>query len=117
MYHRKKFGKILGKLWLGTKELVWLRESIDKAILANTSREFFEHRRDGYKALHVIRRFNPHDNFLEVSDSHSFSHQGVIRIPEGEKRKGWTDFSLLCKRNWDTNLYAKGTQVNYGGDW
>ncbi len=48
---KKNFGKVLGNLWLGTQDLDWLKGCIDKAILANTSGEFFKHHRDGYKAL------------------------------------------------------------------
>ncbi|GMY26974.1 hypothetical protein FCV25MIE_22216, partial [Fagus crenata] len=42
----------------------------------------FEITQDGYKALHVIRRSNQHGQLLEISEFHSGSRQGVIRIPE-----------------------------------
>ena len=35
--------------------------------------------------------------FLETSEFHSGSHQGVIRIPEGVAQQGWVNFSNLCK--------------------
>lgn len=102
---------------MGFNDLGWLWEYIDKALLSNKSKEFFKHRRDGYKALHIIRRSNRHVNFLEVFVFHSGSRQGVIRVPEGENSKGWGDFSHMCKENWITNTHMTGTQVVTGVDW
>ncbi len=88
--------------------MTWLSDSIDKAVQSHTRGDFFRHRRDGYKALHVIRRSNQHGNFLEVSEFHSGSCQSVIRIPEGEERQGWVDFLKLCKGFWATTQASIG---------
>ena len=93
----KKFKKQVGKLWLGNNDLLWLGDIIDQAVKSQSLGEFFKHRRDGYKAIHVIRRANKHGTFLETSEFHSGSRQGVIRIPEGEARQGWRQFSRLCR--------------------
>ena len=93
----KKFKKPVGKLWLGYNNLIWLGDVIDQAVKSRSLGEFFKHRCDGYKAIHVICRSNKHGTFLESSEFHSGSRQGVIRIPEGVARQGWLQFSNLCK--------------------
>jgi hypothetical protein len=80
----RKFGKLLGKIWIGSKDIEWLGIAIDNAINHGTTRNFFKHCRDGYKAVHVIQRSNWNGHFLEISEFHSGSRQGVIRIPEGK---------------------------------
>jgi hypothetical protein len=50
----RKFGKLLGKIWIGSKDIEWLGTTIDSAINHGTARNFFKHRRDGYKAIHVV---------------------------------------------------------------
>ena len=62
-----------------------------------TGGDFFRHHRDGYKAIHVIRRSNQYGQYLEVSEFHSGSRKGVIRIPAGLEQQGWAQFSLFCK--------------------
>jgi hypothetical protein len=74
----RKFNKTLGTLWLRNKDMTWLSDTINKAVQSRTRGDFFKHRWDGYKALHVIRRSNQHGNFLEVSKFHSGSCQSVI---------------------------------------
>ncbi len=91
----KKFGKVLGKIWVGLKDIDWLGIFIDKEIYGKEG-EFFQHRRDGYKAIHVICHSNHYGYFLEISEFHSGSRQWVIRIPEGKARKGWLNSALVC---------------------
>jgi hypothetical protein len=110
----RKFNRTLGTLWLWNKDMTWLSDTIDKAVQSRTRGDFFKHRRDRYKALHVIRRSNQHGNFLEVSEFHSGSRQSVIRIPEGVERQGWVDFSKLCKGFWATTQMSS-EDVPYGG--
>jgi hypothetical protein len=43
---------------------------------------------------------------MEVSEFHSGSRQGAIRIPEGEAKQGWVEFSRLCKGFWDPNHHT-----------
>uniref|UniRef100_A0A2N9G078 Reverse transcriptase domain-containing protein n=1 Tax=Fagus sylvatica TaxID=28930 RepID=A0A2N9G078_FAGSY len=71
----------MGKIWLGHRDLEWLRGCIDTVVLSGNG-EFFRQRRTGYKAIHVIRRANANDKFLEVLEFHSGSRQGALRIPE-----------------------------------
>jgi hypothetical protein len=90
----------------------WLRDLINKAVQFRTQGDFFKHRRDGYKALHVICRSNQHGNFLEVSEFHSGSRQSVIRIPEHVKCQGWVNFSQLCKGFWEATEASRGDTQN-----
>ena len=90
-------------MWLGTNDVDWVWTCVDKAISTSLSGEFFRHRRNGFKALHVILRSNPNGKYLEVLEFHSGSRQGVLRIPEGEMKKSWSVFSNLCKGFWDNN--------------
>ena len=98
----KKFGKAMGKIWLGHRDLDWLRVCIDTPVSSGNG-EFFRQRRTGYKSIHVIRRANANGKFLEVSEFHSGSRQGALRIPKGEAKSGWVDFARLCKGFWDPN--------------
>jgi hypothetical protein len=107
-----KFKKPLGNLWLKNKDMQWLSDTIDKVVQYRTRGDFFKHRRDGYKAIHVIRRSNQHGLFLDVSEFHSGSRQSVIRIPAGEERKGWVNFSLMCKGYWEATQTAQGNSHN-----
>jgi hypothetical protein len=93
----RKFKTILGKIWLGLKDMVWLGNTIEKAASKDTVGDFFRHHRDGYKAIHVIRRSNQNGQYLEISEFHSGSRQGVLRIPTGVARKGWLQLATLCK--------------------
>jgi hypothetical protein len=77
--------------------MVWLGNTINKAVAIGTVGEFFRHHRDGYKAIHVIRRSNQYGKCIEVSKFHSGSRQGVIRIPKDAAQQGWLQFSILCK--------------------
>jgi hypothetical protein len=110
----RKFKKTLGTLWLRNKDLTWLGDTIDKAVQSRSRGDFFKHRRDGYKALHVIRCSNQHGNFLEVSEFHRGSHQSVIRIPEGVECQGWVNFLKMCRGFWATTHAAAGVD-QYGG--
>ena len=103
------------------KDIEWLGKSIDEAINHDAKSDYFKHRRDGYKALHVIRRSNHFGQFLELSEFHSGSRQGVLCIPEGKAKQGWVQFATLCKGFWDRAEPAKGVdgvrehrRVDYG---
>ncbi len=99
---KKKFGKVMGKIWLGHSDMAWLRICVETAISSGDG-EFFRQRRTGYKSIHVTRRANANGKFLEVSEYHSGSRQGALRIPEGETKSGWVDFGRLCKDYWEPN--------------
>ena len=109
----RKFRKIMGKLWLGQKDLEWLGDCIEKAMRHQKDGEFVQHRRDGYKAIHAIRRSNQNGSFLEISEFHSGSRQGVLRVPAGMEWQGWVDFSKQCKGLWNINFRRK---AEVGGD-
>uniref|UniRef100_A0A2N9IB59 Uncharacterized protein n=1 Tax=Fagus sylvatica TaxID=28930 RepID=A0A2N9IB59_FAGSY len=94
----RKFKTNLGKIWLGLKDMGWLGTTIEKAASNDTvGKDFFRHHRDGYKAIHVIRRSNQHGHYLEVSEFHSGARKGVIRIPAGLEKLGWKQFADFCK--------------------
>ena len=78
----------MGKLWLGQKDLEWLGDCIEKAMRHQKDDEFVQHHRDGYKAIHAIRRSNQNGSFLELSEFHSGSRQGVLRVPAGVDWQG-----------------------------
>uniref|UniRef100_A0A2N9HC19 Reverse transcriptase zinc-binding domain-containing protein n=1 Tax=Fagus sylvatica TaxID=28930 RepID=A0A2N9HC19_FAGSY len=42
-------------------------------------------------------RSNQHGLYLEVSEFHSGSRKGVIRIPAGLEQQGWFQFACMCK--------------------
>jgi hypothetical protein len=85
----------------------WLGTTIDMAASKATVGDFFRHQRDGYKAIHVIRRSNQYGLYLEVSEFHSGSRKGVIRIPAGVEKQGWAQFSVFCIGH--QNLAQKST--------
>jgi hypothetical protein len=93
----RKFKTTLGKIWLSLHDMVWLGNTIDKAAKVDMGGEFFRNHRDGYKAIHVLRRSNQHGLYLEVSEFHSGSQKGVIRIPAGLEQQGWFQFACMCK--------------------
>ncbi len=55
------------------------------------------HCRNGYKAIHIIRRSNRNGTFLEISEFHSSSCQEVVCITKGRNSQGWHAFAKLCK--------------------
>uniref|UniRef100_A0A2N9HXJ9 Reverse transcriptase domain-containing protein n=1 Tax=Fagus sylvatica TaxID=28930 RepID=A0A2N9HXJ9_FAGSY len=69
--------------------------------------EFFRNHRDGYKAIHVLRRSNQHGLYLEVSEFHSGSRKGVIRIPAGLEQQGWFQIACMCKNDRNMQNPAK----------
>ncbi|GMY33008.1 putative invertase inhibitor, partial [Fagus crenata] len=93
----RKLKTTLGKIWLGLHDMVWLGNTIDMAAKVDMGGEFFRNHRDGYKAIHVLRRSNQHGLYLEVSEFHSGCRKGVIRIPAGLEQQGWVQFASMCK--------------------
>jgi hypothetical protein len=93
----RKFQRPVGLIWVGYDDLQWLSDCVNKIAVSNSNGNIFLHRRDGYKAIHIIRCSNRNRPFLEISEFHSGSRQGVIRIPEGKNRQGWHEFAKLCK--------------------
>uniref|UniRef100_A0A2N9GX79 Reverse transcriptase domain-containing protein n=1 Tax=Fagus sylvatica TaxID=28930 RepID=A0A2N9GX79_FAGSY len=110
---RNKFGKVMGKIWLGHSDMDWLRVCVD-TVVSSGDGEFFRQCRTGYKSIHVTRRANANGKFLEVSEYHSGSRQGALRIPAGETKSGWVDFGQLCKTFWDPNHQT--TAATNGGN-
>jgi hypothetical protein len=106
----------MGKLWLGQKDLEWLGDCIEKAMRHQKDGEFVQHRRDGYKAIHAIRRSNQNGSFLELSEFHSGSRQGVLHVPAGVDWKGWVDFSKQCKGFWNTNFRCRAELGGVGNN-
>jgi hypothetical protein len=112
---KTKFKTILGKIWLGLKDMGWLGNTIEKAASNDTvGQDFFRHHRDGYKAIHVIRRSNQHGQYLEVSEFHSGARKGVIRIPAGLEKQGWRQFAFFCKGHQNTQVLPTNDRRGVG---
>ena len=97
----RKFKTTLGKIWLGLHDMVWLGNTIEKVAKVDMGGDFFRNHRDGYKAIHVLRRSNQHGLYFEVSEFHNGSRKGVISIPAVLAQQGWVQFSCMCKDYWN----------------
>jgi hypothetical protein len=59
---------------------------------------FFEFHRDGYRTLEFSFLANRGGRFVEVTEYHSGTQRGSIRIPEGRRGVGWSVFEFqVCK--------------------
>jgi hypothetical protein len=65
----KKSRKVVGKLWLGFKDLTWLTTQIDEAVSWCNSKNFFKNHWDGYKGLHVSLCTNSYGSFWRFQNS------------------------------------------------
>jgi hypothetical protein len=59
---------------------------------------FIQHFRDGYRALEVSGMKNDRGCYIEISEFHSGSQQGGIRVPEGRRGAGWAFFERELRR-------------------
>uniref|UniRef100_A0A2N9J896 Endonuclease/exonuclease/phosphatase domain-containing protein n=1 Tax=Fagus sylvatica TaxID=28930 RepID=A0A2N9J896_FAGSY len=75
------------------KGLRWLIGVWDKLCrLPKHSKGYFQSFRDSYRTLELSCMKNKGGRFVELSDYHSGSQQGHIRIPEGKNRWSWIFF-------------------------
>jgi hypothetical protein len=59
---------------------------------------FFEFHRDGYRTLEFSFLANRGGSFVEVTEYHSGTQRGSIRIPEGRRGVEWSVFEFqVCK--------------------
>ena len=106
----------MGRLWLGQKDLEWLGDCIEKAMIHKKDGEFVQHRHDGYKAIHAVRRSNQNGSFLELSEFHSGTRQGVLRVPAGVEWQGWVEFAKQCKGFWNMNFRRRAEMEGVGNN-
>ena len=59
---------------------------------------FFVFHRDGYRVLEFSCLANRGGRFVEITEYHSGTHQGCIRIPEGRKGAGWSVFEFQVRK-------------------
>ena len=89
----ERWGNFCGSIWVSAMDLQWLTRVWDKLCKITDQPEgFFQSFRDGYRILEISCMKNKRGRFVELSDYHSGSQQGHIRIPEGKKRGGWDSF-------------------------
>lgn len=86
-------GNFRGSIWVSMKGLRWLIGVWDKLCrLPEHSKGYFQSFRDSYWTLELSCMKNKGGRFVELSDYHSGSQQGHIRIPEGKNRWSWIFF-------------------------
>uniref|UniRef100_A0A2N9J7V4 Endonuclease/exonuclease/phosphatase domain-containing protein n=1 Tax=Fagus sylvatica TaxID=28930 RepID=A0A2N9J7V4_FAGSY len=86
-------GNFCGSIWVSMKGLRWLIGVWDKLCrLPKHSKGYFQSFRDSYRTLELSCMKNKGGRFVELSDYHSGSQQGHIRIPEGKNRWSWIFF-------------------------
>ena len=59
---------------------------------------FFVFHRDGYRVLEFSCLANRGGRIVEITEYHSGTHQGCIRIPEGRKGAGWSVFEFQVRK-------------------
>ncbi len=59
---------------------------------------FFQFYRDGYRTLEFSCLTNRGGRFVEVTEYHSGSHRGYIRVLEGRKGVGWSVFEFQARK-------------------
>jgi hypothetical protein len=99
-YHiMERRGRFRGSLWIGITGLRWMLDVFVKIRTTNQPLEgFFVFHRDGYRVLEFSCLANRGGRFVEITEYHSGTHRGSIRIPEGRKGAGWSVFEFqVCK--------------------
>ncbi len=92
MERRRRFR---GSMWLGLGGLQWVVNMILKLRNSNGTLEgFFEFFRDGYRVIEISCLSNHGGRFLDVSEYHSGTHQGNIRIHDGWRGARWLLFEF-----------------------
>ena len=84
---------------MGTAGLKWLLEVLAKLRTPQINPQgFIQHFRDGYRAIKVSGMKNDRGCYIEISEFHSGSQQGGIRVPEGWRGTGWAFFERELRR-------------------
>uniref|UniRef100_A0A2N9IJZ1 Reverse transcriptase domain-containing protein n=1 Tax=Fagus sylvatica TaxID=28930 RepID=A0A2N9IJZ1_FAGSY len=92
-------GQYRGSLWVGLTGLRWLLDVFAKLRAKNQSIEgFFEFHRDGYRVIELSCLANRGGRYVEISEYHSGTHRGSVRIPEGRRGAGWSLFEFQVRK-------------------
>jgi hypothetical protein len=92
-------GRYRGSLWVSISGLRWLLDVFVKLRNPNqTILGFFEFHRDENKMLELSCHANRGGRFVEVSEYHSGTQQGCIRVPEGRRGAGWSVFKFQSRK-------------------
>ena len=84
---------------MGSAGLKWLLEVLATLRTPHINPQgFIQHFRDGYRALEVSGMKNDRGCYIEISEFHSGSQQGGIRVPEGRRGAGWAFFERELRR-------------------
>jgi hypothetical protein len=99
-YHiMERRNRFRGSLWIGITGLRWLLDIFVKIRTTNQPLEgFFVFHRDGYRFLEFSCLANRGGRFVEITEYHSGTHRGSIRIPEGRKGAGWSVFEFQVRK-------------------
>ena len=96
---KERRGTFQGSIWLGHMGLKWLLQLLDKLCTSQLNTQgLLEFFRDGYRTLEVSGMKNDRGTFIEISEFHSGSQQGGIRVPEGWRGAGWVYFAKELRR-------------------
>uniref|UniRef100_A0A2N9IZD1 Reverse transcriptase domain-containing protein n=1 Tax=Fagus sylvatica TaxID=28930 RepID=A0A2N9IZD1_FAGSY len=100
-YHiMERRGRFRGSLWVGITGLRWILDIFAKIRTTNQTLEgFFVFHRDGYRVLEFSCLANSGGRFVEITEYHSGTHRGSIRIPEGRKGAGWSVFEFQIRKS------------------
>jgi hypothetical protein len=86
-------------LWAGLTGLRWILDVFAKLRAKNQSIEgFFEFLRDGYRVIELSCLANRGGRYVEISEYHSGTHRGSVRIPEGRRGAGWSLFEFQVRK-------------------
>jgi hypothetical protein len=84
---------------LGHTGLKWLLDLLGKLRTPQFNTQgFLEFFRDGYHTVEVSGMKNDRGTFIEISEFHSGSQQGGIRVSEGRRGVGWAYFEKELRR-------------------
>ncbi len=99
-YHiMERRGRFRGSLWIGITGLRWMLDNFVTIKNTNQTLEgFFVFHRDGYRVLEFSCLANRGGRFVEITEYHSGTHRGSIRIPEGRKGAGWSVFEFQVRK-------------------
>ena len=92
---KERRGHFRRSLWVGLEGLRWLLDVF--IMLQNPNKKlegFFKFHRDYYRILEFSCFTNRGGRFVEVTEYHSGTHRGSIRILEGWRGAGWLVFEF-----------------------
>jgi hypothetical protein len=96
---KERRGRFRGSLWVGLEGLRWLLDVFSKIRSQSQNLEgFFMFHRDGYRIMEFSCLANRGGRFVEITEYHSGTHRGSIRVPEGRRGAGWSLFEFQVRK-------------------